>query len=84
MIKFSKTKISEQIEYANDNENLPNDVRRLIYSFLPFEAFNKALKLSKSEREVVFNEKPYRTLKFGNRRWSQPNLTKDIPEKELI
>ena len=58
---------------------LPKLLRRFIYSFLPFEEYNKALKLSKFEREMVLSEKPYRTFEFR----CLKNLEYKIPEKEL-
>ena len=58
---------------------LPKLLRRFIYSFLPFEEYNKALKLSKFEREMILSEKPYRTFEFRCLR----NLEYYIPEKEL-
>ena len=82
MKKYSKKKTTKKkVEVAKDNSKLPKYVRRLIYSFLPFKGYNKALKLSKSERDLILSEDPYWTFQFSNR--DNNVLRKDIPDQEL-
>ena len=80
MKKYSKKKTTKKkVEVAKDNSKLPKYVRRLIYSFLPFNGYKKALKLSKSENKMILSEEPYRTFKFDN--FSNDVLRrKDIPD----
>ena len=64
MEQYSKMKITEPVKETKDNSELTKFVRRFIYSFLSFEDFIKALKLSKSERKMILDEEPSRSFTF--------------------